>query len=82
MIPLFFLSLITYWMRNEVYEAWFRFARWWIPLSMLAIFIAPEYSSDWMYRIEKGSVAFITSALFVAISTIIILTVQARGRRK
>lgn len=71
-IPLLALSIITYFMREEVYRTWLRFAQWWIPLSMLAIFIAPEYATDWMLRIEKGSVAFFSSVLFIIISLILI----------
>ena len=83
--PLFIFSLITYWMPETIYRAWFKFALVWIPLSMLLIFISPEYSSDWMYRIEKGSVAFGMSALFVIISTLIIVGTYLRawvGRKK
>ena len=72
--PLFLFSLITYWMREEIYVAWFRFARWAIPLSMLLILIAPEYSHDRMYPIEKGSIALLCSVLFAIISSIIIVT--------
>ena len=78
--PVFFLlifSLITYWMREDEYRAWFKFARWWIPLSMILILISPEYSHDWMYRIEKGTVAFATSLLFVVISIIIVIKLIA-----
>ncbi len=71
-IPLFFLSLITYKMRDGVYRAWIRVVYVAIPLSMLLIFLAPEYSTDWMFPIEKGTVAFFSSALFVAISLVII----------
>ncbi len=71
-IPLFILSIVTYKMRDEVYHAWLRFAQWWIPLSILAIFLAPEYSSDWMFPVEKGTVAFFSSLLFVIISLLII----------
>ena len=78
---LFIFALITYWMREEIYRAWFKFARWWIPLSMILILISPEYSHDWMYRIEKGTVAFATSLLFVIVSLIIIITKLASSRR-
>lgn len=71
-LPLFFLVIVFFLVRAEIYAPWFRFARWWIPLSMLAIFMAPEYSHDWMFRIEKGSVAMTASALFVVISILII----------
>lgn len=70
--PLFLFSLITYKMREEIYKTWFYFARWWVPLSMLLVLISPEYSNDWMFPIEKGSVAFVTSLLFTVISLILI----------
>ena len=73
LIILFLFSLITYRMRTEIYETWFRFARWWIPLSMLAIFLAPEYSHDWLYPITKGYIAFATSAIFLVISALIVV---------
>lgn len=69
--PLFILTIMMFFVRFETYEPWFRFARLWIPLSMLAIFFAPEYS-NFMNPIEKGSVALITSALFILISLVII----------
>jgi len=72
-IPLFLLSLITYKMRDEVYHAWFRFSCVWIPLSMIAIFFAPEYSSDWMFPVVKGTIAFFSSLLYVILSLIIII---------
>ena len=72
-IPVFVFSSITYWMKGEVYRAWFRFARWWIPLSIILIFLSPEYSSDWILPIVKGTVAFAMSALFVIIYTILII---------
>ena len=30
LLPTFFLSLITYRMKDEVFLAWWRFARWWV----------------------------------------------------
>lgn len=70
--PALLLLLVTYWMREEIYQAWFRFARWWVPLSMLAILIAPEYSGDWLYPIEKGGVALVSSVIFCLVSVVII----------
>ncbi|MBI5003712.1 hypothetical protein HZC00_01310 [Candidatus Kaiserbacteria bacterium] len=81
-LPLFILSLITFKMRDEVYRTWFRFARWWIPFSIMLIFISPEYSVDQMFRIEKGSVALLTSALFSTISLIIVTWKYSVTRKK
>ena len=82
LIPLFFLSLITYKMRDDIYRVWLRFAYVWIPLSMLLIFLAPQYSSDWMYPIEKGTVAFFSSLLFIIISLILIASKYLSTRNK
>ena len=71
-ITLFLLSLVTYKMRDEVYQVWLRFSYAWIPLSMILIFFAPQYSTDWMYPIVKSTVAFLTSLLFVVISIALI----------
>ena|SRR3989338_468225 len=71
--PVFFFCLTVYWMRDEVYRAWFKFARLWIPLSMLAILVAPEYSTNVINPIEKGTVAIFFSGIFIVVSIVIII---------
>ena len=74
--PLFLFSLITYKMRDEVYRTWVRFSYVWISLSMILIFFSPEYASSFgitLYPITKGSIAFISSFLFIIISLALIL---------
>ena len=77
----FVFSLITYFLSENIFRAWFRFTVWFVPLSMFLIFLAPEYSTDWMYRVEKGSVAVATSGIFSLVSTLII-TVQYLWSRR
>lgn len=75
-LPLFFFSLVTYWMREGVYQSWFRFARWWIPLSMLLILIMPSDTGGGGFgpqlSLGKGDVALATSFLFALISVTLI----------
>ncbi|MDO8576439.1 MAG: hypothetical protein Q7R90_03930 [bacterium] len=78
---LFLLSPITYWMREDVYETWFRFARWALPLSMFLIFITPEYGGGLVNPIQKGSVSFLLTILFFIISLVIIVSKFVRFRR-
>ena len=33
---IFLLSLITYWMKEEIFHAWWNFARWMVPIIILA----------------------------------------------
>ncbi len=71
-LAVFSLSLITYKMRDEVYRTWFKFARWYVPLSMLLILITPEYGGELFNPIQKGSVAFLLTALFFVVSLLIV----------
>lgn len=77
-LPLFLFSLITYFMREEIFQAWWRFARVWVPASMVAILLAPAYASDWMFPIDKGRVAFFFSVVFVIVSLILIIREKLR----
>jgi len=45
-IPLFILSLITYKMRDEVFYAWWNFARWLVPVIIVATFLVNMMPSN------------------------------------
>jgi hypothetical protein len=83
-IPLFLFSLITYPMRDVVFQRWFRFARWWIPLSMVLILITPNPHGSWLTinLISKPLTTAVTLALFVLISTIIIVVTWWKHRKQ
>lgn len=70
-LPLFLLSLITFKMRSEVFSAWFKFTRIWVPLSIFLVLISPEYSHG-LIPLDKGTVSLAFSALFLVISLFII----------
>lgn len=38
-LPMFFLSLITYKMKEEAFQAWFRFALWFVPIIMVMMYL-------------------------------------------
>ena len=82
LFTVFIISLITFVMRGEVYEAWFKLARWWVPISMILIFITPEYGEGLFDPIQKGSVALLTSVLFALISIGIIVWKFFSTRKK
>ena len=79
-VTLFFLSLLTYSIRDETYKIWFRFSRIWVPLTVLLVLITPEYSNS-LIPIEKGAVSFIFSILFLLISLIIIITKSLSSKK-
>ncbi len=80
-IPLFIFSLVTFKMQDKIFQKWWKFARIWVPLSMLAVFISPSYSHNWMFPIEKGTVSFLLSLLFVVISAISIAYETYKARK-
>lgn len=83
LIPLFIFSAVTYFMPERVFKAWAKFAVIWIPLSMLAILVAPEYDGAFipLFPVIKGTVAFGMSAFFALISTVLI-GIQYYGARR
>ncbi len=78
-LPLFYMSLgvflissILFFMRDEIFSTWLRFAMWWIPITIISILPAPSQSHDWMFHLDKGFVSFLMSVLFLFISIILI----------
>lgn len=80
-VPLFIFSLITFKMREEIWETWWKFARVWTPLSMLVILFSPS-TGNWMIPIEKGSVAFVSMCTFAFISIVLILMKYSLKRKE
>ena len=44
LLPLFLFSLISYKMRDEVFQAWWNFARWWVPVIIVSTFLLDNAS--------------------------------------
>jgi hypothetical protein len=79
-LPLFLFSLITYRMKEEVFQAWFRFARIALPIALALILIAPSYSYNWMFPYDKGMAAIIWSTAFSLASIGIIITTRMKNK--
>lgn len=83
--PVFLFSLITYFVREEVFRAWLRFAYWWIPLSLVMIYLAAGNSGGGFGMpniLDQEFVALIFSGLFALISLILISIKSFLLRRK
>lgn len=70
-IPLFFLSLSTYRMRDEVFRAWSRFVLLWIPLSTVLLYLSPR-DADMFTDFSRQSNAWRLTILFALISVLIV----------
>jgi len=82
--PLFLFSLITYFLREEVFQAWLRFVKWWIPLSILLVLIMPDgQGGGYMPSlIDKQTIAFLMSSIFIFVSTVKIISKSIELRKK
>jgi hypothetical protein len=79
--PLFTYALVTIpaslaliFVKKDVFNAWLRFAAWWLPLSVVLIATTSENSNSWMpiYFISKDLVTQVMASLFTIISLILI----------
>lgn len=60
--------------REEIFQSWLRLAAWFIPISLLIIFVTPVTSNSWMplFFVSREEMAFATGILFTAVSLILI----------
>jgi hypothetical protein len=88
--PLFYISLslfIILVIASLLPEVFFiavgRFAIWWIPITLLATFLSPEYGGSGIVSAGRESYSILFSSLFFIISIIIILTklYKTRGQK-
>ena len=63
-IPIFILSLITYKMRDEVFRAWWGFARWWVPVIMVVTLLLENAGGGGTLGMNKDFTAFILIVLY------------------
>jgi hypothetical protein len=77
-------SVATYFLREEIFTSWFRFARVWVPLSIILVIITPGGSGGGFMPslIDKELTAFLMAGLFLIISTLIIIIKSIKVYRK
>ncbi len=71
-IPFLLFATGLYFMQTNVYMAWLKFAIVWIPISIVAVAMTPEYGSSLLYTVDKSIVAFLSLGIFTTISSGII----------
>lgn len=73
---IFVLSIITYFLHEEMFRAWLRFAYWWIPVSVFFIYLSSTSSGGGFGMpnvFDQESVSLIFSAWFLLISFVLML---------
>ena len=73
--PSLFFSLITYKMRDEIFQSWLKFAIWWIPLTILFTMASSSTVGQGPGAVsDKGIVDIGMTLIFTVVSLIIIIT--------
>lgn len=79
----FLFSLITYFMKDEIFSAWWKFTYKWALLTMILVLITPGGSGSFFPSlISPGVVAFLMSCLFAIISIVIIIVKLIQTHKK
>lgn len=73
-IIIFLFSLITYFLKDEIFKPWIKFTYWWLPLSIIFTLITPGGSGSFFVNIwDKEMTVIFMSALYVVVSTIMLI---------
>jgi hypothetical protein len=72
LLPTFFLSLITYRMKDEVFRAWWGFARWWVPIIIVVTLLLENAGGGGGIGIS-GAVSGAFDALIIGILYVILI---------
>lgn len=78
----FVSSFILLFLRAEIFKSWLIFSAWFLPLSILFIFLAPEYSNAFDIVPDKEITTMLMSAIFFLISLIIVAVKSWKLRGK
>lgn len=76
------ISLLSFYLKEELFRVWIRFAKWWVPFFIFMILVAPVETGGWISLPIKGSIALVSSVLFIFISLILIAYKSFALRKK
>lgn len=75
LVPILIFSLITYRLKDEVFQAWWRFARWWVPVIIAVTLFLQNAGGGGGIGIS-GAVSGAFDALVIGILYIILVIVS------
>ncbi len=84
-LPVFFFSLITYKMRDEVFQAWWRFARFFVPIIIIVTyFLNASHQQSGFGGVAQGAfsfaILFVLYAIFIITSLVRIIFAYRRTK--
>ncbi len=83
-LPLLLLSLITYKMREEVFRAWWNFARWWVPIIIAVTYLlnnANNASTGGSINAGQDFTILVLSLFYIILVTVSLWRIIAKYRQ-
>jgi hypothetical protein len=87
-LPIFLFSLVTYFIKEEVFKAWLKFTYWYFPVYILSILFLSGMGGGGGYMIgnvfDSNFFAISLSGLYIIISLILVVykAVSLKGSKK
>lgn len=72
-LSLFIVLVMVYLLPIAIFSAIRNFAMWWIPVSLVATFLSPEYGGSGIVSVGREGFSILFATLFFIISIVIIL---------
>ncbi len=83
LLPTFLLSLITYKMRDEVFRAWWGFARWWVLVIVATMLFLENAGGGGTLGMNKDFTVFILGILYaILVLTSLFKIIRAYSQSK
>jgi len=79
LIPMFILSLVTYKMRDEAFQAWWGFAKWFAPIIVLVTYLQNigTHTGGNMGLGDMGFSVFVLSILYIILIVVSLLRIKS-----
>ncbi|MEK7520288.1 MAG: hypothetical protein AAB581_03555 [Patescibacteria group bacterium] len=85
-IAIFTISIILYFLREEIFHSWARFTKWYLPLAaILIVFVADSRGGLFIGfggGFDREGMVWFTAGLFFIISLILIIYKSLKLRRE
>ncbi len=66
-LSLIFLSLLTYWAKDELFRAWWNFARWWVPVIIVTTLLLESAGGGGTLGMDSDFTLIILSILYLTL---------------
>ncbi|MFA5652071.1 MAG: hypothetical protein WC933_01785 [Candidatus Paceibacterota bacterium] len=82
-VPIFIFSLITYFLKDEIFKTWSKFTYVWVAISIILTLITPGGSGSFFVSLwDQQMTAIVMSGLFIFVSIIIVIFKVATSNKK